>query len=501
MIEMVYIKEKDGQFKREVSLFDLILFGIGSTIGAGIFILIGLGADIAGTDFILSFIVGAIISIIIVLNYAELGSSMPITGGGYSFVKEGLGGIIAFYVGWLIWLGTLVYSALSAVGFVRYLNYFLPFTFPDLVGAVVVIAFALLNMKGIKQAIKFQKIITIILLCIFAVYIFTGLGKVKIENFNTMMPGSFPSVLAGTALIFVCFIGFDSITSISEEVKKPKHIAIALILSVLIPGLIYTVVSYITLGSVPLTTLINSKVPLIELVKDNTFLIGLILLGAILATLSSLNVSLIAASRNLFALSRDGYMPDAFASLSEKYKNPYLAIIFCAFIIIMFIATRAISFIAYVSGFGYIIGISLVCLSLIILREKRKFLHRPFKLPHYEIFAFLGFILPLMLLPFLESTAILVGLVWMVIGFFIYCLHTLGIDRFRIAFTGVNILISIISLTFWYSLQISFYSLKHSTKIFLGYTSLIISLICFVVGILFLKKVKTPSQREKNQKS
>lgn len=498
---MVYIKEKDSHFKKELSLFDIVMFGIGSTIGAGIFVLIGLGAKIAGPGLILSFIIGAIISLIIALSYAELGSSIPITGGGYSFVKEGLGGITAFYVGWLIWLGTLVYSALSAVGFVRYLNYFLPFVFPDIVGAVIVIGFALLNIRGIKVAIRFQKIITIILLCIFALYMYAGLGKVNVENLRPLIPMGIPSILAGTALIFVCYIGFDSITSISEEVKKPKHIAIALILSVLIPGFIYIIVSYITLGSIPFITIINSEVPLIELVKDNPIFLNLIFLGAILATLSSLNVSLIAASRNLFALSRDGYMPEIFTSISEKYKNPYLAILLCSFIVIMFIATRAIDFIAYVSGFGYIIGISLVCLSLIILREKRSLLHRPFKVPFYEIFAFLGFILPLMLLPFLESSAILVGVAWIVIGFFIYCLHALGLERFRITFAGLNILISILSLGVWFSLLISFPLMKPLTKVFLSYTSLIISFICFIVGILFLMKVKSLNQREKYQKS
>ena len=114
---MVFIKEKDGIFKKELNLFDLIVFGIGSTIGAGIFILIGLGAEIAGSGLIISFVIATIITLFIALNYAELGASIPTTGGSYAFVKESFGGITAFYVGWLIWLGTIVYSALSAAAF------------------------------------------------------------------------------------------------------------------------------------------------------------------------------------------------------------------------------------------------------------------------------------------------------------------------------------------------------------------------------------------------
>jgi hypothetical protein len=116
-------------------------------------------------------------------------------------------------------------------------------------------------------------------------------------------------------------------------------------------------------------------------------------------------------------------------------------------------------------------------------------LTRPFKLPVYTFFAFLGMVLPLILLPFLESSAIFVGCIWIVFGFFVYSLSTLGIDRFRIAFAGMNVLVSILSLSLWYSLLVSFHSVKPLTKIVIGNACIIIAAICIIVAILFLFKI------------
>ena len=496
---MVFIKEKDGIFKKELSLFDLIVFGIGSTIGAGIFILIGLGAQIAGSGLIISFVIATIITLFIALNYAELGTSIPTTGGSYAFVKESFGGIVAFYVGWLIWLGSIVYSALSAVGFIQYLNYFLPFKFHDLFGAIVLFAFVALNIRGIKKSMFVQKIITLILLGIFLISIIAGFTNVDAKNFTPFKNGITPIFIA-TSLIFVCFIGFAMTTTISEGVKKPKHIAYALILTVLISGLIYIGLTYVTFGSVSIDTLVNSRVPLMELVSQSPILLIFMFLAAILATLSSLNVSVIVSSMNLFALSTDSYVPPIFSSLHKKYQTPHIAMLFSAFIAILFIASKSIEFIAYVSSFGYLIAFSLVSSSLFILRKKRKFLERPFSLPYYQIFSLIGFLFPLILLIFLPSSAIFTGVVWIIFGFFIYTLHTLGVDRFRIAFGGINFLISVFTLTLFYFIRIGFFSIQPLTRIFLTYISLTIGLVTLISGILFIKKVMIPEKEEKNQK-
>jgi amino acid transporter len=224
------------------------------------------------------------------------------------------------------------------------------------------------------------------------------------------------------------------------------------------------------------------------------------LLAAILATLSSLNVSLVAASRNLFALSRDGYVPKIFSSIQKKYKTPYISLLFSAFISLLFVASRSIGFIAYLSSFGYLFAFCLVSSSLFILRKKRKYLKRPFKLPFYKFFSFVGFVLPLILILFLESSAIITGIAWMIIGFFVYTLHTLGVNRFRMAFGGMNIFISILSFTLWFSLNIGFPSVNPFQKLVISYTSLILGIVTLVSGVLFIKKTKILKREEKSQK-
>jgi len=496
---MVFIKEKKSPFIKHLSFFDVLMLSLGSSLGTGIFVLLGLGTEIASYGFFFSFIIATFICLIVALNYAELSSSMTITGGPYSFVKESLGGITAFYVGWLLWLGFLVYAALSAVAFMNYINYFIPIPVKDIPAIILVLFFTFINMKGIKKAKLVQNVMTLMLLGIFLIYIIAGFSNLR--NKEIQFFDGISSIFAATTLAFTCFLGFDSITFVAEEVKKPRNIILALVLAVLIPGTIYSLTTLVTLNSVSHEKLINSSVPLFEMVKFNPYLLFLTLLAAIFATLSSLNISLVVASRNAFALSRDGYMPKSLSLLSEKTKTPNLALLFSSLFVIFFIATRGIEFMANVACFGYIIAFSLVSISLIILRKKRKFLPRPFKVPFYEFFAFLGFILPLILLFFLESKALFVGAVWMVIGFFVYCLHTLGVDRFRYAFAGINVLIGILSLSFWYSLELGFPKVSFPAKIFLSCMSLIIWAICFIAAVLFMKKLRFETEEEKSRKS
>lgn len=173
--------------------------------------------------------------------------------------------------------------------------------------------------------------------------------------------------------------------------------------------------------------------------------------------------------------------------------------LFSALIAVLFVASRSIEFITYLSTFGYTFAFSLVSSSLFILRKKRRYLERPFKIPYYKFFTLVGFVLPLFLIPFLERSAIFIGVVWMIVGFFVYCLHALGVDRFRMAFGGINIFICILSFTVWYSLNIGFSSMQPLTKILISYLSLIIGVICLITGILFIKKIKIPKREEKSQ--
>lgn len=485
---MVYIKEQKPLVKEKIKFFSLLIFGISSTLGSGIFVLFGLGASFAGSGLIISFIIASIISIFIALNYAEMGSSIPIFGGSYTFVKEALGGIIAFYIGWLIWFGSMVFAALSAISFIKYFNYILPIAFPDLFGAFIVLLFVAYNLKG-KKIMRFQTIMTIALMIILVLYIVFGFTKINPSNFTPLFEKGISPIFMAAALIFVCFMGFEPITTISEEAEKPKHIAWTLIITTIVVSLFYIFITYVTIGSLPLDVITKSELPLFELAKRTPVLLTLMFIGAVLATLSSLNTALFTASRNLFTLSRDGYMPKIFSRIHEKHKVPHIALLFNALIIILFIATRMIEFVAFVSSFGFILAFSLVAISLLILREKRKFLARPFKLPAYILFAFLGIILPLILMPFLENSAVFVGFIWIVFGFFVYCLHTLGIDRFRVAFAGMNVLVSLLSFSLWYSLLVSFHSVKPLTKIIVGNACMIISAICMIVAILFLFRI------------
>jgi amino acid transporter len=417
------IDKKEIKIRKRFSFWDLLLSAIGSTIGAGVFVLLPIGINMAGFGIILSLLLASFITLLVALNYGELAASLPMEGGGYSWVTRAFGkSSSSFIVGWLVWLGNMGYTALSALGFSIYAGMLFNIANPIPLALISLLMFMILNVVTMKTSIGIEKILTVGILIIFLIFWFylgTGFDSRNIQY--AFYQTRFIPIFTAASLLYVLFIGFEAISTVSGEAKKSINLPYAFLYCVIIVTLVYVITSLLIIGKVfPFYT--NQGTMLLDISGP---LAPLIILAASFATLTSMNAGLIAASRNAYALSRDEMIPRVFRRVSRDFSTPFMAVIISGIISALLITTNAIEYVASIADFGYLICISMVCSSVMFLRVTERRLKRPYRVPLYPYTTLLGMILPLFLLLFLGERAINTGLVWILIGFFVYNFYRL----------------------------------------------------------------------------
>lgn len=409
----------EREFKNKLSLFDAVMLGVGSTIGAGIFVLLSSGFSIAGPAVILAFALNALIAFIIAGNYAEAASFSPVNGGGFSFVEE-VYGKKARILGWIIWLGNASYASLCAIGFAKYFSNLLPIN-EIIVSVSVLFLFLIINLIGSKKVALIMKPLIISLLLMFMLIAFFLFSNPQdgFVNFNNFIPFGVLSIIPATSLLFVCFTGFEAITTISAEIKEPrKNIPKALFYTVGIVSIIYLLIVSAIVYSVDINNLKGSEIALLEVVMFSPPMMVVIIISASIAVLSSLNVALMAASRNAYALSRDKFLPASLSSINSKFESPHKAIIISFIISLSLVLSNQVKFVASITNLSYMIIVSSVGLAVLKLRKFEDKIS--FKLPFHPLGPILCIILPLILIPFLEFNSIIILAVWTIIGVIIY---------------------------------------------------------------------------------
>lgn len=383
--------------RRSVTLLQAILYGTGLILGAGIYVLIGDVAAIAGNAIWISFLLAAVIASLTGLSYAELSSIFPKSAAEYVYVKEGFGNnFLALFIGGLTIFVAITSAATVAIGFSGYMAILIP-EFQAIfyaIGLVLVLSF--LNYFGIRESIWVNTIFTLVevsgLLIIIAVAF--SMGSVTETNYFEMpskayssQTAIFSTILASIVLVFFAYYGFENISNISEETKNPtKTIPKALLFSVLITTTIYILVAVSVVGLVDWKELSNSNAPLALAASKALGSNGTIVLAilALFATTNTVLMMLISGSRIIFGIAKyDDAIPGILAEVHRSRKTPWLATIFTtAFTLVTIILySGKLSEIASVSVFSILVVFAFVNLSVIMLRLRRPGLKRPFMSP------------------------------------------------------------------------------------------------------------------------
>jgi len=439
------LREKPG-LKRELGLLHATMIGIGGAISAGVFVMLGYAVSLAGTTVVIALVLCGIINLFTMCSYAELGAALPKAGGEYTFAKVAYGGFVSFFTGWFEWISNMFFAALSAVGFAYMIPYIIPINMPLTIVAIlaitVIVIFAAINIRGVKEAGTAEAIMIIILLAILIAYIFGGISNPKTETFQLYAPEGFLGVVRATAYIFAVYLGAEAVAVAQAEIKNPsKTIPRSILLSAGVLIILYTVIAYVTLRIVPIESFSGESAPIIFAAEQAMGKLGtgILVIAGTIAALSSLNTSIMAQSRVAYALSRDGYFPKALLQVHHKFSTPHIAVVVGSIFTAVLAATGVINFVGYATDFGFIIGFALVNLSLMKLRKEKPLLNRPFKVPLYPFTPIAGIVTSLFLLIFIDPGVLSLGIVLCVLAVLAYYIRMVGYLRFRVAFGGISL--------------------------------------------------------------
>ena len=411
----------DEELAKDLGLVSAMTIGIGTMIGAGIFVLPGVAARAAGPIVVVSFVVGGIIAMVNALSISELGTAMPKAGGGYYYVNRALGPLFGSIAGLGDWMGLAFASAFYSIGFGQYLATLVPvpgaFVLTDVqVGALIAgAAFVMVNYVGAKETGGVQTVIVSALLLIltaFAIQGWLSFDFATLTGNGGLAPMGYGAILPGTALVFVSFLGYAKIATVAEELKNPgRNLPIAIIGSVAIVTVTYAILVSIMLGVVPWPDLSQSA-PLTQATRAAFpgglagVAVTIVTAGALLATASSANASILASARINFAMGRDKIVTDWLNEIHPKFATPYRSIIVTGGMIIVFIAVlgRDIEVLSKAASVLHLVVYALMNAALIVFRETDAPEYDPdFTVPLYPITPLVGMVLSLGLLAFVGT--------------------------------------------------------------------------------------------------
>ncbi len=383
--------EPAAKLKRAVTLSEAVIYAVGLILGAGIYVLIGKAAGIAGNALWLSFIIAAFLASFTALSYAELTSLFPKDAAEYVYTKRASGNnFIAFYIGFVALLTILLSIPAVALGFAGYFSGL--FGMPILLTAAgIIILLSLLNFLGIKESARFNTIATLIEVGGLVLIIIFGLsfiGSVNYFEVPAQSAGLFEylsPITIAAALIFFAYIGFEDLANITEEtVDATRNIPLALIISVIISTVLYILVALVAVSVVPYQQLAatNEPLALIAQTASGGAIGGLLLsLIALFATANTVLILLIVGSRMLYGMASEGSLPGILSKIYSKTHTPYISIFLVALVAVIILSVGGIKEIAFLTNMAIFITFFSVNVSLIVLRYTMPEVRRPFKVP------------------------------------------------------------------------------------------------------------------------
>jgi len=449
-------KPKEVLPKRTLKLSQGIIYGVGCGIGGSIFVLLGLGIEYAGSGILLSLILGGILIFFTGLNYAELSTSLPIAGGAYNFGKEGIGGFLAFIIGFFLWIANVAMCSFSAQIFASVfkevfikLNIPISNTFITVIAILPIILTSLVIFRTQKVAIKALLIFTMVLIGMFAFFIIFGLIITPFTNPNIILTQiKFEGIIPAFLLLFILFTSITSnLAYLNPDLKNPsKNIPKIIIYAILLTIIIYlsiTFIALINLGENP-TGLTENPVLLADVFKSvlGPFGFYFMVLAAIISTLIAINAALGSAVSVITALARDRFIPKKIQETKKRPDMPALGLLITIILVVLFVLFAGIGFTAEITNFIYFVGLAFVNFAAVKLRRTRKELDRPFKAP---FFPFLPIFISICFLAFavilgviISIEALILGLIIFIIGIAFHLLTIADRSSINLTLTGIK---------------------------------------------------------------
>jgi len=437
-----------SELARSIGLFQLTMFGVGATIGTGIFFVLSQAVPVAGPAVIWSFVIAGTVAGLTAVCYAELASAVPVSGSSYSYAYATLGELPAVCVAACLLLEYGVSAAAVAVGWSQYLNELLGnlfgFTLPDnlaqapeqggvlnLPAVILVLLCTLLLIRGASESAKTNAVMVLIKIGVLVLFIVLGITGWNPDNLSPFAPFGLAGVTGAAGIIFFSYIGLDAVSTAGEEVKNPRRtMPLAILGALVIVTTLYILTTVVAVAAQPYTQFEGQEAGLaaiLEKVTGQTWPATMLAAGAVISIFSVTLVVLYGQTRILFAMARDGMLPELFHRVNKRTLTPVPNTIIVAAVICLLAGLIPINFLAEMTSIGTLVAFLVVSIGVMVLRRTHPELPRGFRVPFYPVTPILSILGCLWIIKDLRAVTIWVFLIWLAVALVWY--FTYGIKH------------------------------------------------------------------------
>lgn len=397
--------------ERSIGTFQLTMFGVGATVGTGIFFVLSAAVPTAGPAVLISFVIAAIAAGLSALCYAEMASSVPVSGSTYSYAYTTLGEFVAMGVAACLLLEYGVSISAVAVGWSGYVNKLLdnifgvqlpqaltaaPWDDPagtiNLPAVVLIFMCAVLLIRGASESAAVNTVMVIIKLGVLSMFVIIALTAFNADHFHGFWDKGFSGITAAASMIFFSFIGLDAVSTAGDEVKNPqKTMPRAIIAALIVVTSFYILVAFAGLGTQDAAAFGSDEQAeaglsvILENITGGTWASTILAAGAVISIFSVTLVVMYGQTRILFAMGRDGLLPSMFAQVNPRTMTPVNNTIIVAVATAILAGFIPLNWLLDAVSIGTLIAFSIVSIGVIILRVREPNLERPFKVPGYPV--------------------------------------------------------------------------------------------------------------------
>lgn len=429
----------------------LLCFSVGSIIGSGIFVILGIAIEKAGPAVMISFAVAAFAALLSALSYAELGSRIPSSGSSYSYAYVTLGELVAWTVGWMLMLEYGVSVAAVAVGWGEYLNVLLgsagiaiPPAFsnpPDQGGLfnapafIVVVACGALLLRGASESALINTLMVVIKIAILLFFCAVAATAFDTSKLTPFAPMGVAGIVAAAGQVFFSYIGFDAASTAAEEARNPQRdLPFAIVGSVAVVTLLYLLVALAALGTygwegfasggaeAALASVANRAV-------GGTWAGNIIAFGAIVSIFSVVLVVMYGQTRILMVMARDGLLPGIFARVNKHTQTPVANTVIVTLLIALPASLVPIGQLAEATSIGTLGAFAVVNVGVMVLRYQHPDLQSGFRMPLFPLIPLLALVLIAVILAGLDAATWVAFGIWMSLGMLVYFAYSRAHSR------------------------------------------------------------------------
>jgi basic amino acid/polyamine antiporter, APA family len=469
------------RLKKALGPIDVTALGIGAIIGAGIFATIGTAAagdatrPGAGPGLILSFVLTGIACGFAALCYAEFAAMIPISGSAYTYAYATLGELVAWIIGWDLIIEYAVGNVAVAISWGNYFKTLvagfginipdwlstdyrtaarIPGLFeraPHVFGVPIVfniLAFGIVTLVtivlviGIRESAAINTIMVMLKLIVLGFFVAVGWSYMKPDNFHPFLPNGWVGVQSGAAIVFFAYIGFDAVSTVAEETRRPsRDLPIGIIGSLVISTVIYILVASVFIGIMPFGVLkqklateqaepLTMALQYANIERWGNVFVSIVAFGSVVAHTAVLLVFQLGQPRIFFSMARDGLLPQSFAKVHPRFRTPYVTTILTGVVVGVCAMFTSIDEMVDLTNIGTLFAFTLVCIGIWILRKREPNRPRAFKTPWVPVVPILGVLACMYLMLGLPWITWLRFALWLLVGMVVYFLY--GFRRSRL---------------------------------------------------------------------